>query len=87
MQLVNVLEQQEKRNAMFVVMSDCLGDSMLTLHEDTFYEFFRPYRHPQAGCDIWGGIGLKTYDDDLELVKSLSVTNVWTVVDGDDGDQ
>ena len=60
---------------------------MLTLHEDAFYEFFRPYRHPQASCDIWGGVGLETFGDDLELVKSLPVTHLWTVVDGDDGDQ
>jgi len=60
---------------------------MLTLHEDAFYEFFRPYLHPQASCDIWGGIGLETFGDDLELVKSLPATHLWTVVDGDDGDQ
>lgn len=59
---------------------------MLTLHEDAFYEFFQPYRHPQASCDIWGGIGLETFGEDLELVKSLPVINIWTVVDGD-GDQ
>jgi len=58
----------------------------LTLHEDTFYEFFRPYRHPESHYDIWGGIGLETFGDDLELVKSLPVESVWTVVDGD-GDQ
>jgi len=68
-------------------MSDCLDDPILTLHEDAFYAFFRPYRHPQAGCDVWGGIGLETFGEDLELVKSLPVTNVWTVVDGDGGDQ
>ena len=56
---------------------------MLTLHEDAFYAFFRPYRHSQSGCDIWGGIGPETFGEDLELVKSLPVTNVWTVVDGD----
>jgi len=59
---------------------------MLTLHEDAFYEFFRPYRHPESHYDIWGGIGLETFGDDLELVKSLPVESVWTVVDGD-GDQ
>jgi len=64
-----------------------VGDSMLSLHEDAFYAFFRPYRHPQAGCDIWGGIGLETFGEDFELVKSLPVTNVWTVVDGDTVDQ
>jgi hypothetical protein len=59
---------------------------MLTLHEDTFSEFFRPYRHKDANHDIWGGIGLETFGDDLELVKSLPMESVWTVVDGDDGD-
>jgi len=60
---------------------------MLTLHEDAFYEFFRPYRHPESHHDIWGGIGLETFGDDLELVKSLPVESVWTVVDGDDAGQ
>jgi len=61
---------------------------MLTLHEDAFYEFFRPYRHPKSSCDIWGGIGLETFSEDLELVKSLPSEYVWTVVDGgDDADQ
>jgi len=60
---------------------------MITLHEDAFYEFFRPYRHKDASHDIWGGIGLETFGNDLELVKSLPVESVWTVVDGDDGDQ
>jgi len=32
---------------------------MLTLHEDAFYEFFRPYRHKDANHEIWSGIGLK----------------------------
>ncbi|WP_201265576.1 hypothetical protein [Mariprofundus sp. EBB-1] len=60
---------------------------MLTLHEDAFYEFFRPYLHPQASCDVWGGIGLEAYGADLELVKSLPTSHLWTVVDGDDSNQ
>jgi len=61
---------------------------MVTLHEDAFYEFFRPYRHPKSSCDIWGGIGLETFGADLELVKQLPATHVWAVVDGgDDADQ
>jgi len=64
-----------------------LTPEMLTLHEDAFYEFFRPYRRKDANYDIWRGIGLETFGDDLELVKSLPVESVWTVVDGDDGDQ
>ncbi|MDQ7011507.1 MAG: hypothetical protein Q9M29_06765 [Mariprofundaceae bacterium] len=58
---------------------------MLTLHEDAFYEFFRPYRHPLSNHDIWGGIGLETFGEDLELVKSLPAEYLWTVVDGDGG--
>jgi hypothetical protein len=53
----------------------------LILHEDTFYEFFVPYRHPKAAHDIWGGHGLETYGDDLELVRSLDQNHVWTVVE------
>jgi len=63
-----------------------MDDPMLSLHEDAFYEFFRPYRHPQASYDIWGGIGLETFGEELELVKSLPTEHLWTVVDGD-GDQ
>ncbi len=61
---------------------------ILKLHEDTFYEFFRPYHHKSSNHDIWGGLGLETFGEDLELVKQLPVTHIWTVVDGgDDADQ
>jgi len=56
-----------------------------TLHEDTFYEYFEPYRHPEAHFDIWGGIGLETFDEDLEIVRRMDPEYVWTVVDGDSG--
>jgi len=59
-------------------------EPMLTLHEDAFYEFFRPYRHARAQYDIWGGLGLETFGEDFELVKQLPATHVWTVVDGGD---
>lgn len=55
------------------------------LHEDAFYEFFVPYRHPLSNHDIWGGLGLETYGDDLKVVQSLDENHVWTVVDGDRG--
>jgi hypothetical protein len=58
-------------------------EQMLTLHEDVFCEFFRPYRHKDANHDIWGGIGLEDFGEDFELVKQLPPTHVWTVVDGD----
>lgn len=54
---------------------------VLTLHEDTFYEYFKPYRHPNAQHDIWGGHVLETFSPDLELVHSLDPLFVWTVVD------
>ena len=28
----------------------------VVLHEDAFYEYFKPYRHPDACHDIWGGL-------------------------------
>lgn len=57
-------------------------------HEDAFYEFFLPYRHPDARHDIWGGLGLETFGDDYLLVRSLDTNFVWTVVeDGSSSDQ
>ena len=52
-------------------------------HEDVFYEYFRPFRHPEAHFDIWGGHGLETFGDDLRIVQKHDALNVWTVVDGD----
>lgn len=54
-------------------------------HEDVFYEYFRPFRHPSAHFDIWGGHGLETFSEDLEIVRSYDVKFVWTVVDGEVG--
>jgi hypothetical protein len=54
-------------------------------HEDVFYENFRPFRHPSSHFDIWGGYGLETFGEDLQIVKSYSGNFVWTVVDGSDG--
>jgi hypothetical protein len=55
-------------------------------HEDVFYEYFRPFRHPLARFgDIWGGHGLETYGDDLQLAFNYESDHVWTVVDGEEG--
>lgn len=54
-------------------------------HEDVFYEYFRPFRHPLAGFDIWGGHGLETFGDDLQLAFNHDENHVWTVVDGEVG--
>jgi hypothetical protein len=54
-------------------------------HEDVFYEHFRPFRHPLARFDIWGGHGLETFGDDLQLAFNHDEKHVWTVVDGEVG--
>lgn len=59
----------------------------VAFHEDTFYAYFKPYRHPQARGDIWDNIGLETFGEDLDLVRSLDPRYVWTVVDGDYWDE
>lgn len=62
-------------------------DKPCVLHEDTFYEYFKPFRHADAQHDTWGGHGLETFGEDLEVVRSHDPAFVWTVVDGDSGDQ
>jgi len=57
-------------------------DEAFVFHEDAFYEYFSPYRHPECHHEIWGGIGLETYGKDFKLVKSLDWNYVWTVIDG-----
>jgi len=60
----------------------------LILHEDAFDAFFLPYSHPQSHHNIWGGLGLETFGKDFELVRSLDINHVWTVIDsGDDANQ
>lgn len=56
-----------------------------TLHEDTFYEYFEPYRHPEAHFNVWGGIGLETFGKDLEIVRNIKPEYLWTVVDDGEG--
>jgi len=57
------------------------------LHEDAFYEYFKPFRHPAAHYDIWGGHGLETFGEDLEIVRSYDPDFLWTVVEGDSGNE
>lgn len=54
-------------------------------HEDVFYAFFRPFRHPSSQFDIWGGLGLETFGSDLQVVKGYSERFIWTVLDGCEG--
>ncbi len=55
-------------------------------HEDTFYEHFKPRRLADAQYDIWGGHGLETFGKDFDTVRRQDPAFVWTVVDGDSGD-
>ena len=54
-------------------------------HEDSFYEYFKPFRHANAQHDIWGGHGLETFGKDFDTVRRHNPAFVWTVVDGDSG--
>lgn len=54
-----------------------------SFHEDVFYEFFRPFRHPESQFNIWGGYGLETFGKDYELAHNYSEEHVWTIVDGE----
>jgi hypothetical protein len=58
-------------------------------HEDVFYAHFRPFRHPLASFgDVWGGYGLETYGDDMQLAFKYDPDYVWTVVDsGESSDE
>lgn len=51
------------------------------LHEDAFYDYYRPYRHPKSAHDVWGGYGLETFGSDFELVKASDSNYVWTVLE------
>ena len=56
----------------------------IELHEDTFYEYFQPYRHPATSLSCFGDLGLETYGKDRELAYSIDSTFMWTVMDGTD---
>lgn len=60
-------------------------DKTHVFHEDSFYEYFKPFRHADVQYDIWGGHGLETFGEDFELVRRQDPAFVWTVVDGDSG--
>ena len=60
------------------------SEAGIELHEDTFYEYFQPYRHPATSMSCFGNLGLETYGKDRELAYSLDSTFMWTVMDGTD---
>jgi hypothetical protein len=53
------------------------------MHEDSFYEYFKPRRLPEAQHDIWGGVGLETFGKDFDTVRRQDPRFVWTVLDDD----
>ena len=55
-------------------------------HEDVFYEYFRPFRHPHAEFDVWGGHGLETFGGDLEIVRRYDQDYVWTVLEAENNE-
>lgn len=57
----------------------------IVFHEDVFYEYFRPLRHPSANFEIWGGHGLETFGADFQIVQNHPANFVWTVLDGCEG--
>ena len=57
-------------------------DKLVTFHEDAFYDYFKPVRHPEALYNIWGGHGLETFGNDWKVVRCHDSEYVWTVVDG-----
>ena len=54
-------------------------------HEDVYYAYFQPFRHPSSHFNIWGGHGLETFGDDFQIAKHFTPSFVWTVVDGAEG--
>ncbi len=61
---------------------------MIRMHEDVFYSYFSPYKHPESKFDSWGGLGIETFGSDLSLMRKLDKEYVWTVIDGcDDNSQ
>ncbi len=54
-------------------------------HEDVFYAYFLPYRHPASRHNIWGGHGLETFGEDLEVARHANLNFVWTVLDCGEG--
>ena len=59
--------------------------TQVVFHEDVFDDYFQPFRHPSSHFDIWGGLGLETFGEDLKIVRGFDRSCVWTVVEGGTG--
>ena len=60
---------------------------MTIFHEDVYYAYFQPFRHPASHFDIWSSHGLETFGDDFQIVRHFDQNFVWTVVEGGGADQ
>lgn len=66
--------------------------TLLEITEETFddcYPLITNHLNPHAswGFGDTGGCLFETYGPELEFVRSQDPRHVWTLVDGDDGDQ
>jgi hypothetical protein len=59
----------------------------LVFHEDVFYGYFQPFRPPQAQLNVWGGMGLETFGKDLSTAQSADAHCLWTVEEGETGNE
>jgi hypothetical protein len=68
-----------------------MTEAFMELTEDEFsdrYPLVPNHINPSAGWDIGeaGGCLFETYGEEFEFVRRQNPRNVWTLVDGDDGD-
>ena len=66
--------------------------TQIEMSEDEFddkYPLIKNHLNPNAGwaCDEGPGCLFETYGEELEFVRQQDPRTVWTLVDGDDGDQ
>lgn len=57
----------------------------IVFHEDVFYAYFQPFRHPSSRFNISGGHGFETFGGDLQIARNFAQNFVWTVIDGSEG--
>ncbi len=66
-------------------------DTLIEISEDQFASQYKPianHLNPNASFDWGDGFGtlFETYGEELAFVFQQDSLNVWTIVDGDDGD-
>lgn len=71
-----------------------MTNTFMQLSEDAFdeaYPLVTNHLNPNASWSYGSGPGagclFETYGEELEFVRSRDPATIWTIVDGDDGDQ